>query len=82
MARFDDQCTDRLNHRHNTYHNRQVHRLDLKAGESPPPIKNISQTQSRVKSMILKLGVFLVVVGIVKLCIALVLRAREKRGKV
>ena len=32
--------------------------------------------------MILKLGVFLVLVGIVKLCIALVLRAREKRGKV
>ena len=31
--------------------------------------------------MILKLGVFLVVVGIVKLCIAIVLRDREKRGK-
>nr|DAT26701.1 MAG TPA: hypothetical protein [Caudoviricetes sp.] len=32
--------------------------------------------------MILKLGIFLVAVGAVKLCVALVLRAREKRGKV
>ena len=48
---------------------------------SPPPIKNITQTHSRVKSMLLKLGVFLVVVGLVKLLIAFVLRAKEKRGK-
>lgn len=31
--------------------------------------------------MILKLGVFLVVVGLVKLAVSLVLRAREKRAK-
>lgn len=48
---------------------------------SPLPIKNITQTHSRVKSMLLKLGVFLVVVGLVKLLIAFVLRAKEKRGK-
>ena len=50
-------------------------------GESPPPIRNITQTQSRVKSMLLKLGVFLVAVGLVKLLVAFILRAREKRGK-
>ena len=48
---------------------------------SPPPIRNITQTQSRVKSMLLKLGVFLVAVGLVKLLVAFILRAREKRGK-
>jgi len=31
--------------------------------------------------MLLKLGVFLVVAGLVKLLIAFILRAKEKRGK-
>ena len=31
--------------------------------------------------MILKLGIFLVAVGLAKLLVALVMRAREKRGK-
>ena len=31
--------------------------------------------------MILKLGIFLVTVGAIKLCVALIIRAREKRGK-
>jgi len=31
--------------------------------------------------MILKLGIFLVVVGVVKLAVALIMRAKEKRGK-
>lgn len=48
---------------------------------SPPPIKNITQTQCRVKSMILKLGVFFVVLGVVKLLVALIVRAKEKEGK-
>ena len=55
----------------------QVYQKDI----SPPPIRNITQTQSRVKSMLLKLGVFLVAVGLVKLLVAFILRAREKRGK-
>lgn len=31
--------------------------------------------------MILKLGIFLVAMGLVKMLVALVLRAKEKRGK-
>ena len=31
--------------------------------------------------MILKLGIFLVTVGIAKLAIALIMRAKEKKGK-
>lgn len=31
--------------------------------------------------MILKLGIFLVVLGLVKLLVALIMRAREKRGR-
>jgi hypothetical protein len=31
--------------------------------------------------MVFKIGIFLVIVGIVKLCIALIMRAKEKRGK-
>jgi len=31
--------------------------------------------------MILKLGIFLVAAGTVKLCIAFIMRAKEKRGK-
>lgn len=31
--------------------------------------------------MILKLGIFLVAVGLVKLLVALAIRAKEKRGK-
>lgn len=31
--------------------------------------------------MILKLGIFLVVVGAVKLAVALIMRVKEKRGK-
>jgi len=31
--------------------------------------------------MILKLGIFLVAVGLAKLLVALIMRAREKRGK-
>lgn len=31
--------------------------------------------------MLLKLGVFLIAVGLVKLLVAFILRAREKRGK-
>lgn len=31
--------------------------------------------------MILKLGIFLVVLGVIKMCIALYLRAKEKRGR-
>jgi hypothetical protein len=31
--------------------------------------------------MILKLGIFLVAVGLVKILIALVMRAKEKRGR-
>lgn len=48
-------------------------------GESPPPIDNISQTQNRVKKMIFKIGIFLVIIGIVKLGIALVFWIKEKR---
>lgn len=81
MARFSGQCTDRLNRRNGTYHNRKAVRISTKAGESPPPIENIPQTESRVKSMILKLGIFLVTAGAIKLCVALIIRAREKRGK-
>lgn len=82
MARTGGKCTDRLNRRSGTNHNRQTIKLEPKAGESPPPIKNITQTQSRVKGMILKLGIFLVAVGLVKLLAALIMRAKEKRGKV
>lgn len=31
--------------------------------------------------MILKIGIFLVVIGLVKLLVALIARAKEKRGK-
>lgn len=31
--------------------------------------------------MILKLGIFLVAVGIVKLCVAAIMKLKEKRGK-
>ena len=31
--------------------------------------------------MLLKIGIFLVVVGLVKLLVALIVRAKEKRGK-
>ena len=51
------------------------------SGLTALPSGNITQTQSRVKSMLLKLGVFLVAVGLVKLLVAFILRAREKRGK-
>ena len=81
MARAGGKCTDRLNRRGGTNHNRQAIRLEPKAGESPPPTKNIAQTQSRVKSMILKLGIFLIAVGLAKLLVALVMRAKEKRGR-
>ena len=80
MAIAGGKCTDRLNRRGGTNHNRQAIRLEPKAGESPPPTKNITQTQSRVKGMLLKIGIFLVAVGTVKLCIALIMRAKEKRG--
>ena len=80
MARAGGKCTDRLNRRGGTNHNRQAIRLEPKAGESPPPTKNIAQTQSRVKYMLLKIGIFLVAVGTVKFCIALIMRAKEKRG--
>jgi hypothetical protein len=81
LARAGGKCTDRLNRRDGTNHNRQAIKLEPRRAVSPPPIKNISQTQSRVKSMILKLGIFLIVAGLVKLIIALVMRIREKRGK-
>ena len=58
MARAGGKCTDRLNRRGGTNHNRQAIRLEPKAGESPPPTKNITQTQSRVKGMLLKIGIF------------------------
>ena len=51
------------------------------SGLTALPSGNITQTHSRVKSMLLKLGVFLVAVGLVKLLIAFILRAKEKRGK-
>lgn len=79
MARAGGKCTDRLNRRGGTNHNRQAIRLEPKAGESPPPTKNITQTQSRVKGMLLKLGIFLVAVGLAKMLVALVMRAKEKR---
>ena len=81
MARAGGKCTDRLNRRGGTNHNRQAIRLEPKAGESPPPTKNITQTQSRVKGMLLKIGIFLVVAGLTKLTIALIMRAREKSGR-
>ena len=81
MAIAGGKCTDRLNRRGGTNHNRQAIRLEPKAGESPPPTKNITQTQSRVKGMLLKIGIFLVAAGLVKLLVALVMRAKEKRGK-
>ena len=81
MARAGGKCTDRLNRRGGTNHSRQAVRLEPKAGESPPPTKNIAQTQSRVKYMLLKICIFLVAVGLVKLLAALVMRAKEKRGK-
>lgn len=31
--------------------------------------------------MLLKLGIFLVVVGVIKMLVALVMRSKEKRGK-
>lgn len=31
--------------------------------------------------MILKLGIFLVVIGAAKLCVALIMRVKQKRGK-
>lgn len=55
--------------------------IDLIIGTILIIIGKITQTQSRVKSMLLKLGVFLVAVGLVKLLVAFILRAREKRGK-
>lgn len=79
MARAGGKCTDRLNRRGVTNHNRQAIKLEPKAGESPPPTKNIAQTQSRVKGMLLKLGIFLVAVGLVKLLAALVMRVKEER---
>lgn len=81
MERPDNQCTDRLNRRNHSYHHRQVDWLIATVGESPPPIENISQTHSRVKRMILKLGIFLVAVGIVKLCVAAIMKLKEKRDK-
>ena len=81
MARAGGKCTDRLNRRGGTNHNIKAISLEQKAGESPPPTKNITQTQSRVKYMLLKIGIFLVAVGLVKLLAALVMRAKEKRGK-
>lgn len=57
------------------YEDRQTIEAMSKQGSS------VTQTQSRVKSMLLKLGVFLVAVGLVKLLVAFILRAREKRGK-
>ena len=65
MARAGGKCTDRLNRR----------------GGTNPPTKNITQTQSRVKGMLLKIGIFLVAAGLVKMLVALVMRAKEKRGK-
>lgn len=82
MARAGSECTDRLNRWGGTNHNRQAIELEPKAGESPPPTKNITQTQSRVKGMLLKLGIFLVAVGIIKLLAALIMRAKEKREEV
>lgn len=79
MARASGKCTDRLNRRGVTNHNRQTIKLEPKAGKSPPPTKNIAQTQSRVKGMLLKLGIFLVAVGLVKLLVALVMRVKEER---
>jgi len=81
MARAGGKCTDRLNRRGGANHNRQAIKLEPKAGESPPPTKNITQTQSRVKGMLLKLGIFLVAVGLAKMLVALVMRAKEKRGR-
>lgn len=81
MARAGGKCTDRLNRRNGTNHNRQAIELEPRRAKSPPPIQNITQTQSRVKSMILKLGIFLVAVGLAKLMIALIMREKEKRGK-
>lgn len=81
MESTGSQRTDRLNRRNGTNHNKQAIRLEPTAGESPPPIKNITQTQSRVKGMILKLGIFFVAVGLVKLLVALIVRSKEKRGR-
>lgn len=48
------------------------------ADNSPPPTSTITQTQSQVKNMIIKLGIFLIAVGIVKLLAALIIRGKEK----
>ena len=42
MAIAGGKCTDRLNRRNGTYHNRQAIRLNATVGESPPPTKNIA----------------------------------------
>ena len=42
MAIAGGKCTDRLNRRSGTYHNRQAIRLNATVGESPPPTKNIA----------------------------------------
>ena len=49
------------------------------AGDKPAAYKKYNTNPK--PSMLLKLGVFLVAVGLVKLLVAFILRAREKRGK-
>ncbi len=49
-------------------------------GQSPPPIENITHTQSLVNKMLFKLGIFLIIVGLIRLIVALIIKARNKEG--
>ena len=51
------------------------------AGNKPAAYKKYNTNPKPSKEYALKLGVFLVAVGLVKLLVAFILRAREKRGK-